>query len=24
LFYFKMLTKPCSLMERKQCHSLHI
>ncbi len=24
LFYFKMLTKPCHSMERKQCHSLHI
>lgn len=23
LFYFKMLTKPCHLLERKQCRSLH-
>lgn len=23
-FYFKMLTKPCHSMKRRQCHSLHI
>ncbi len=24
LFYFKMLTKPCHSLERKQCLSLHV